>query len=193
MLFDSLMEYETGIYVVCSDRSLMETINRMLKRQGIVGVTDTSGRTHYILDARFNPGSAARQITDFIKNYAITPMPQDEILPDTPIMPEKLINIVISETLRSYGFDLSLVGTKAIMVLIVILLKRENLSSLCAKEMFSMAADVLGYTYAQIERDIRYSVKKSQYYQFGSKSSNVVRCLTEEVRGKLVMEKGIDP
>lgn len=187
MYFDSLMEYETGIYVVCSDKAMLETINRMLKRQGIIGVTDTAGRTHYLVDARKNPGHAARQIADFINKNALNAeqieVEEGENKKNSPSV--KLIRIVATETLKGYGFDLSLIGTKAILVLIKILIKKENLSSMCAKEMFMLAADVLGQTYAQIERDIRYAIKKSQYNQYGTKTSHVVRCLVEEVRGRL--------
>ncbi len=195
MYFDSLMEHETGIYVVCSDKKLLETINSMLKRQGIVGVTDTVGRTHYLLDARVNPGQAAKHITDFINTNSLVCANFDCDDSENEKAVDRLTKVIIAETLRGYGFDLSLIGTKAIIVLIKILLKRDNMVSLCAKEMFLMAAEVMGQTYSQIERDIRYAIKKSSYNQYGTKSSNIVRCLVEEVRGRLyigVRASGID-
>ena len=65
-----LNETETGIYVVCSDEILLKTSNSMLKRKGIVGVADATGKVHYVVDARSNPGYAARRIHDLVADIS---------------------------------------------------------------------------------------------------------------------------
>ena len=45
--------------VVCSDLSLLENINSLLREKGVISVEDESGVLHYIVDARYNRKEAA--------------------------------------------------------------------------------------------------------------------------------------
>jgi len=65
---------EVGFYVVCSDRMILDKINSMMKNRGFVGISDTAGRLHYMVDARFGVHSA---VTILLRKHAgrwITPL-----------------------------------------------------------------------------------------------------------------------
>ena len=49
--------------VVCSDLSLLESINSLLKHNGVITVEDEYGALHYIVDGRNNRRSVAGKVT----------------------------------------------------------------------------------------------------------------------------------
>ena len=61
---------ETGIYIACNDRALLDTINSMMGRRGIVGISDAEGKFHYIVDGRKNSKKAISKIDDIVSHSA---------------------------------------------------------------------------------------------------------------------------
>ena len=43
---------EFGFYIACDDRSILKCINSMLLDNGMVGLSDTEGKVHYLIDGR---------------------------------------------------------------------------------------------------------------------------------------------
>lgn len=178
-----ISDVETGIYVVCSDRVLLSTINTMLRRKGVLGVADAEGKMHYLVDARKNPAYAARAINDLV--FSDTEEDEndggsygDRLLPRT-------IKAVIEETLSSYGFDLTLFGTKAMAIIIRKLALRDQTERLSTKQLYNIAAESLDVKYVHVERNIRYAIRKSGYDIDGVKSMAVIRDLAQQVRRRL--------
>ena len=178
-----ISDIETGIYVVCSDRVLLNTINTMLRRKGIIGVADAEGKMHYLVDARRNPAYAARAINNLVFNeieeddQGEGPL-GDQILPQT-------VKAVIDEVMLSYGFDLTLLGSKAMAIVIRKLALRDQTERLSTKQLFSIAAESLDVKYIHVERNIRYAIKKSGNDIDGIKSMTIIRELATQVRRRL--------
>ena len=170
-------EIETGIYVVCSDKMLLSTINSMLKRKGIIGVADAEGKMHYLVDARKNPSYAARQIDNLVFGG------KDDGEDDPgETDPERLktINTIVEDILIDYGFDLTLLGTKAMMIIIRKLSAGGQARRMSTKQLFDIAAESLGINYMHVERNIRYAIKRSNYDYEGIKSMTIIRDIAME-------------
>lgn len=174
-----LNETETGIYVVCSDEILLKTINAMLKRKGIIGVTDATGKVHYVVDARANPGYAARRIHDLVTDISGDDGSRDKTVFGS--MPESALNAIIEDVLREHHFEPSLLGTRALFILIKNITIQESTVHLTPKQLFDNAAQALEINYNHVERNIRYSIFKSDFNGKGVKSISVVRILSAEV------------
>ena len=177
-----LNETETGIYVVCSDEILLKTINSMLKRKGIVGVTDATGKVHYVVDARCNPGYAARRIHDLVEDIS-----GDEGVVESPSfgnMKESTLNSIIEDVLREHGFEPSLLGSRAIFILVKKISIWESVGHLSPKQLFDYAAEALEITYNHVERNIRYAIYKSNLGDQKIKSMTVIRLLAGDVRSR---------
>ena len=43
---------ECGFFIVCDDRSILRSVNTMLLHSGLVGLSDTEGKIHYLIDGR---------------------------------------------------------------------------------------------------------------------------------------------
>lgn len=41
-----------SFYIAASDQDLLTQVSRMMDRQGLVGLMDTAGRVHYVVDGR---------------------------------------------------------------------------------------------------------------------------------------------
>ena len=175
-----LTDTETGIYVVCDDEFLLKTLNGMLKRKGIIGVTDAEGKVHYVVDARRNPGYAARHIHDIIEEIREEGQPGENVLPGT--VNEGMLASTVEDVLREHSFEPSLLGTRAIFILVTKIALRESTGHLSPKVLFDYAADALEINYNHVERNIRYAIYKSNFKEKKMKSISIIRLLAEEVR-----------
>jgi len=182
-ILSQLSDIETGIYVVCSDRMLLNTINSMLRRKGIIGVADAEGKMHYLVDARRNPAYAARAIN----NLVFSEMEDDEQGggPLGDQLSPQTVKAVIEETLTTYGFDLTLLGTKAMYIVIKKIALRDQTERLSTKQLFNIAAESLDVKYVHVERNIRYAIKKSGYDIDGVKSMTIIREMALQVRKRM--------
>ena len=176
-----LNETETGIYVVCSDAVLLKTINQMLKRKGIIGVTDAMGRVHYVVDARANPGYAARCINDLVADIS-----GDDGTNELSFgsLKESALNSIIEDVLREHGFEPSLLGTRALFILVKKVAIKESTAHLSPKLLFDSAAEALEINYNHVERNLRYAIYKSDFKEKRIKSISVIRLLAAEVAGR---------
>lgn len=169
------LQDEIGIYIVCNDMSLLNAINVLMRKRGLVAVSDTAGRHHYIIDARKNPMIAARRMEQLIFS--------DE---------SKIANILdkfgyniadldeaISQILEYHNFDRTLNGTKLIRRLLKSFIQSSETASF--KKLYSDVGKKYKMTYQQVERNIRYAVQKSDLWELGIKNSKIFMRLTEEV------------
>ena len=99
--------------VVCSDLSLLENINWLLKQKGVISVEDEDGVLHYIVDGRCNRSEVAGKVTSI--NPCDTPDKSRE---------DSYLELCVRSVLREYGFDMALIGSVLIYRAIMTSLKR---------------------------------------------------------------------
>jgi len=163
------------LYVVCSDKNILDDVNRMLLRNGIVCINDMGGRHHYIIDGRFDKKRATNLIHDIVYSSI-------EDIMGTSRDAIDVYDWCAQSILSEYHFDFSHIGTSIIYWTIknVILNGREfpiNLKRLC-----NDAAAEYEMTIEQMTRDLRYSVSKSSLS--GLKTIYVVRMVYEKIKMK---------
>ena len=167
---------ETGIYIACNDRALLDTINTMMGRRGIVGISDAEGKFHYIVDGRKNSKKAISKIDDIVSHSAT--VIEDEV-------PDIMITSVLKTILVFYDFELTLTGTCAIFEIVRRMVIYRDLYFSAVRQLYAVAGDILGLSYGQIERDIRYSIKKSSFDKTGIRTAMILRLLADDVMEKL--------
>lgn len=163
---------ETGIYIACDDRTLLETINAMLGRKGMIGVSDAEGKFHYVVDGRRSSRKAASRIIEIVT--ASASLIEDEI-------PDIQVTSLLKNTMVFYDFDMTLIGTSAIFEIVRRMIIYRDMYFSSMRELYSFAGELLGLTYYQVERDIRYAVKRSNFDRAGVKTTMVLRMLADEV------------
>lgn len=157
---------EAGVYVICSDEALLENINKILKRKGVIGITDAAGRIHYMIDARNNKARAADDVNSFV-------VPANGNLFECERR--------LSEVFGRYGIDKALTGGMILFYIVrKLLLEGEDYHS-NMKTYYKNAAEVFNMSYETIERDVRYAVNKSVFPK-GARSSKIIKLLADETR-----------
>lgn len=176
---DPISKNETGFYIVSSDQELLENLNRMLKRKGFIAVTDSKGNTRYVVDGRTDYGKCAGRISGIIESgrSRMKGVERDYL----KTVPNDMIRTLTVRAMMSYGFDISLTGTRVIQLLVNMMVKDKRLEYMGGKQLFVIAGEKLGLTYEQLERDVRYSIKHSSFGGVRMKTALVLKILTDEV------------
>jgi hypothetical protein len=178
---ERLMEHRglVEMSVVCSDLSLLENINSLLKQKGVITVEDEYGTLHYIVDGRNNRQSVAGRVT------AINPA-------DTAgnAKEEAFLELCIKTVLREYGFDMSLIGTVLIFNSIFMSFKRCMPLPATMKGLYCETGKEFGLSYEQSERDVRYAITKSSLKNMRSRAA--LRCIQSKIERRLGYRDPLD-
>ncbi len=171
---------ETGIYIACSDRALLDTINSMLSRKGIIGISDAEGKYHYIVDGRHSARKVISRINDIVMGNATAIASE---------VPDDVINSVLKSILVYYDFDISLIGTSAIFEMVRRMVVYRDLYFMPIRQLYAVAGELLGLSYYQTERDVRYSIRKSSFANTGIKTTRILRMLADDVNDRIKATK----
>lgn len=179
--FQRVIDGEKGVYVVCSDKALLDKINKMLKRQGIVGITDAEGKLHYMVDARKSPGHAARQVNDFVNSVRDRSL--NGVVGEIDV---DIADMILCETIESvlqfYGIDRSLSGSKIISFILRYIMYNSKVERTNLKELYSISEWEFQMSYSQIERNVRYALHKSKFAEVKLKTMQIVGILVDAVK-----------
>lgn len=94
---------EFGFYIACDDRSILKCINSMLLDNGMVGLSDTEGKVHYLIDGR----RGGNYVLGRVKEKVLTlrePAPSDNGYEDA------IVYRAIDTVMKRYGFMDTLSG-----------------------------------------------------------------------------------
>ena len=163
--------------VVCSDLSLLESINGLLRDNGVISVEDDYGVLHYIVDGRQNRNAVAGKVTSLS-----SPDRKDRGKDGS------YLELCIKSVLREYGFDLALIGTELIYRSISDSLRRGMPLPATMKAIYCEHGKDFGLSYEQSERDVRYAITKSCLKNMRSRAA--VRCIQSRIERRLGL---VDP
>ena len=160
--------------VVCSDMSLLDNINSLLKENGVISVEDEYGVLHYIVDGREDRREAAGKVTAISSNEGYSDEKAKEIT---------FIKACVKTVLREYGFDMSLIGTDIIFNAVFNSFRRGIPLLPSMKSIYSEYAGEYGLTYEQAERDVRYAITRSSLNNMKSRAA--ISCIQARIERRL--------
>lgn len=163
----------TGIYVVCDDDFLLRKINGMLRAKGVIGIADAEGKFHYFIDGRKNLGRTIARIDQIVSDSTA--------LIKAEIESSNAVAEVIKTLLIFYDFDLTLIGSIAIQEILYRMVTDKAVYFYCVRDLIGIAETSLHLTFDQVERDIRYSIRKSGFDGLKIKTAVILRQLADEV------------
>lgn len=145
----------TGFYIAASDRDLLAKVTDLLKRKGgMVGVVDTAGRVHFLVDGRSNLYRATENImsvADQIESF-------DARRPEhTPEQIDRAVNAV----LQAFGIPESLKGCLYLRYILTRLAKQPELVTPVSKTLYPDVARLYAVKVHQIDRVIRYATQQA--------------------------------
>jgi len=160
--------------VVCSDLSLLENINTLLRENGVIAVEDDYGILHYIVDGRNNRKEAAGKVTAISSRKSTTSDQNKE---------EAFLEVCIKTVLREYGFDMSLIGSNLIYNAIYSSFRRGIPLPSTMKGLYVESGGEYGLSYQQSERDVRYAIVRSSLKNMRSRAA--VRCILSRIERRM--------
>ena len=165
--------------VVCSDLSLLENINSLLKQKGVITVEDEYGNLHYIVDGRNDRKAVANRV------ISIDPTEKEKNAKE-----DAYIELCIKTVLREYGFDMALIGTVLIHDSLYLAIKKNMPLPATMKGMYCETGKEYGLSYEQSERDVRYAITKSSLKHMRSRA--VMRCIQSRIERRLGFRDPLD-
>ena len=161
---------EVEMNVVCSDFSLLENINGMLSHNGVIGVRDGEGKIHYIIDGRRDRMSASHTVTSLVPSPGVADH-------------EDYYDVCAKSVFLQFGMDFSLIGTIILYDSIKKILYSEDAIPINMKTIYLEASERLPLTFTQVERDVRYALKRSGLASSGSRYA--YRTLVAAIRRRI--------
>lgn len=170
---EAIREYSGGIEmaVVCSDLSLLESINSLLGENGVIGIRGENGIVHYIIDGRQNRNNASAAVTALVSGSA------------AKHVDEEFFDTCIKSVFKEFGLDMSLIGSVVLFDAVKSIYLSGAKVPVNMKTIYVSAARSYKMTFSQIERDVRYAVKNSAFA--GMRSRNILQCLVTRTGRRL--------
>lgn len=164
--------------IVCSDLSLLENINGLLCKSGILGIRDRQGNLHYIVDGRTDRQKATEAAQSLIFNRN-TNREESDVYYD----------ICAKRVFKRFGMELSKIGAVVLYEEIRRIIYSGIEIPINMKTIYMEATTRYSMTYAQIERDVRYAIKSSRLSDLGSRQAT--RILINSIK-KSIVDEGKD-
>lgn len=168
---------DVGLYVISSDDMLIENVNSVLKRRGIIGVTDAAGSTRYYLDGRRGLDKTSSDIENAVVSFTNQ---NGEILE----MDRKLYDAAAHKVFMSYEIDMTYIGSAILYSSVREVLERGFQVPINLKEMWANQAEEYMMSYGQMVRNIRYALAHSKLSELRTKMA--VRYLALQVHQALI-------
>ena len=151
---------EYGFFIACDDRSILNCVNAMLLSSGVVGLSDTDGRMHYLIDGRRGRNYAVQKVNENVLLLKERFQEEDK-------MEDILVSRAIDRVLSRNGFRSNLIGTQLIHFCLMCLYRDPELIKSVSKRLYPMIETPYKMSSQQIERNIRYSITKSDFHLGG--------------------------
>ncbi len=174
---------EYGFYIACDDRAILNCVNAMLLSHGLVGLSDTEGKIHYLIDGRRGKNYILGQVKERV-------LPLREASPENSMYEDAVTYRAIDTVIRRYGFQETLMGTRILRVLLFRLYKEPKLLKCASKSLYPLAQPEFHITASQVERNLRYAIRKSTRLKEDTRVITVLRLLLDATMSEVVDKYG---
>lgn len=177
----------TSFYVAADDQDLLRQVNSIMLRHGLVGVFDTAGRVHYLIDGSRGAPYASRKIMEKTGQIVITNNEKVQKL-------IKCLPPAVNEVLVRYRIKPELKGFRYLRFLILAAgLDEGNLRPI-SKTLYPLTAEHFRVKVSQVERDIRYALGKTRLKQEGyTATASICRLYDETIQTAVKMAEKEKP
>lgn len=165
---------QLSFYIAASDHDLLTQVSRMMDRQGLVGLMDTAGRVHYVVDGRKGSPFACRRIMD---TAAL-------LVHDEGTARDQLASLLIpliSSLLGRYRISPELKGYRYLRYLLMLAGQDESLLRPISKTLYPLISAKYNVSISQVERDIRYALQKTTLHRQGLTATAAICTLYDEM------------
>lgn len=142
-------EEELGFYLASSDRDLLNKVEEIMARQGVVGLKDALGRIHYVVDGRKGSPYAARRIGEAAAKLAVDNESAVRLRSEHQYE-------AIDRILLGYRFMRTLRGYRFLRYMLLVSLNDPASLHPISKRLFPETGRHYRVSPSQVERNVRY-------------------------------------
>lgn len=142
----------TGFYIASTDQELLNQVSQVINRNGYVGLMDTAGRIHYVIDGRRGSPYAARRIEEAAGRMS---RDRDEAIADR----SQQLGRIIDRVMQSNLHNSHLKGYRYLRCMLGLTTHDPTLLRPISKTLYPTVAVQFHVTTTQVERDVRYVLK----------------------------------
>ena len=176
---------DVGLYVISDNDLLIENVNNVLRRNGIIGVTDAMGNVRYYVDGSKGLETTANQLKNVVTEFGAGAV---EYSPEE-FARAQLYDAVAHEVFTSYDFDFSLIGSNILYSIVRDILDEKLSLNDSLKEICGYNEDEFGMKYTQMVRNLRYALTNSDLQDLKTRSA--IRKLALEIRDTINVRMGL--
>ncbi len=165
---------ELGFFIAANDHDLLGQVNKLLARHGYVGVMDTAGRLHYLIDGRLGTPLASRRILEATGRVLLDKYGEGENL-------QKLVNGFVDQVLLDNGVRPELKGYRYLRATLIYIGLDDTRIKPISKRIYPVIASHFKVSPSQIERDIRYAIKGTVLERKGLTAATAICRLHQEL------------
>ncbi len=173
-----------GFFVAANDYDLLGQVNKLLARQGYVGVMDTAGRMHYLVDGRRGTPFASRRILEATSRAFLDKYGEGETI-------QKLVVHFVDQVLQDNGVRPELKGYRFLRAILIYIGLDDTKIKPISKNLYPVIANHFKASTSQVERDIRYALKETDLHRKGLTAATAICRLHQELV-RLVEKKQLE-
>ncbi len=140
---------EFGFYLVASNRELLNHVEKLMNRQGLFGIMDSSGRVHYLVDGRKGSPYAVRKVLATTEHLL-----REQSRHESDYLEQ--VYDVIDTILERYAFNFHLRGYRLLQEMMRLIAEDVSLLNPISKRLYPLVAERYKMTPYQVERNVRY-------------------------------------
>ena len=159
-----------GFYIVCNDKMILENVNTLLRGRGFLGMTDMEGRIHYLVDARKNVYSAVHRIVKEVDDESAA-----------PVITNAMVLLGIEALFSRYSVDCRLTGGRILRSMLLRCARSPEYLSGVSNHLYPLVGKEFSLTSAQVERNVRYAIRKSGLPSAYSQNVAALKFLHENI------------
>ncbi len=163
-----------SFFIAAYDADIIRNIKRVMESKGYVGVLDTAGRIHYMIDGNKGSAHAARVITR--KAFNLLDENSRQTLNINQFLPD-----IVNNCLKKHRMRTDLKGYRYLRYLLLITEADETKLKPVSKVLYPLAAEHYHVSVSNVERDIRYLINHSDFKTRNVKTAAAICTLFDEI------------
>ena len=167
-------EDKLGFFIAANDQDILTQVNRYMDKSGMVGVVDTAGRIHYLVDGRKGPPFAFRRILDATDKLLLADR-------KTSARIEQQLPEIVNQILKRHHIRPELKGYRYLRYLLLAAGTDESQLRPISKTLYPATAKHYRVPITQVERDIRYALQGTDLRQKQMKTTASICFMYEEM------------
>ena len=173
---------EIAFFIAASDQEIISQVKKLMRQDGYLGVTDTAGRVHYVVDGRKGTPYASRRILEAAGQILLDRQQSDHSV-------QALIHHSVDKVMARHQIRPELNGYQYLRFMLLYTGIDHTKIKPITKTLYPQVAQRFHVRVSQVERDIRYALAQTDLKRSGLTASAAFCHLQQELTHQVDAEQ----